>query len=266
MSGPVRVGDMLGTRFGIIAERPATCETHGEYTEQQMRAGSREWWAGCPECLEERHRREEAKRQRADEIERRERIIRHALNQAAIPPRFMARSLDNYEADTPEKAGALRVSRQYADTFSESVETGRSLIFCGTPGTGKTHLATGIAQRVIADGHTAAFTTTMNAIRRIRETYRKTSTESEAQAIRSFIVPDLLILDEVGTQRGTDDEKVLLFDIINARYESMRPMIVISNLDLKGIREYLGERAFDRLREGGGRAVQFTWESHRKDA
>lgn len=262
----VRVGDMINGKFGIIGERQARCEVHGEYTDQQMRALSREWWAGCPMCAKERAESEERKRQEKEAAERQERIVRNAIKQAAIPPRFLERTLENYVTETEEQAGALRVSVRYAETFEEATENGRSLIFCGTPGTGKTHLATGIAQRIITRGYTAAFTTTMNAIRRIRETYKKTSTETEGEAIRSFTVPDLLILDEVGTQRGTDDEKVLLFDIINTRYESMRPMIVISNLDLKGVQEYLGERAFDRLREGGGRAVQFTWQSHRRSA
>lgn len=259
-----QLGGLL-SKFGAQDERQAVCETHGAYTTQLFRTPSgAEFWTKCPGCEEAEREREKLERAAAMERERQERMIRSALNQAAIPPRFMARSLDSFEADTPEKANALRVSREYAESFKEALEVGRSLVFCGTPGTGKTHLAIGIAKRVIEAGHTAAFITVMNAIRRIRDTYRRDSTETETQVIRSFTVPDLLILDEVGMQRGTDDEKVLLFDIINARYEAMRPLIVISNLDLAGIRDYLGERAFDRLREGGGRAVQFTWDSYRR--
>lgn len=259
-----QLGGLL-SKFGAQAERQAVCETHGAYTTQLFRTPSgAEFWTKCPGCEEAERERERLERAAAMERERKERMIRSALNQAAIPPRFMTRSLDNFEADTPEKTNALRVSREYAESFREVLEVGRSLVFCGTPGTGKTHLAIGIAKRIIEDGYTAAFITVMNAIRRIRDTYRRDSTETETQVIRSFTVPDLLILDEVGMQRGTDDEKVLLFDIINARYEAMRPLIVISNLDLAGIRDYLGERAFDRLREGGGRAVQFTWDSYRR--
>jgi DNA replication protein DnaC len=257
----------MGGKLGPIDSREANCETHGAYVSQLLRIpDGREIWTKCPECDKAEQARKDRERASAMEAERRERIITNALKQAAIPPRFLGRTLDSYEAKTAEQAAALSAATQYAEAFGEALETGRSMVFCGSPGTGKTHLATGIAQQVIAHGRTAAFTTTMNAIRRIRDTYRKASNETESDAIRSFTVPDLLILDEVGTQRGTDDEKVLLFDIINARYEAIRPMIVISNLDLKGVREYLGERAFDRLREGGGRAVQFTWSSHRRDA
>lgn len=260
--------EQFGKIFSMLGaqdERQAVCETHGAYTTRLFRTPSgAEIWTKCPGCYEAELEREELERVAAMERERKERMIRSALNQAAIPPRFMSRSLDGYEVDTPEKANALRVSREYAESFQEALEVGRSLVFCGRPGTGKTHLAIGIAKRVIEAGHTAAFMTVMNAIRRIRDTYRRDSTETETQVIRSFTVPDLLILDEVGMQRGTDDEKVLLFDVINARYEAMRPLIVISNLDLAGVCGYLGERAFDRLREGGGRAIQFTWDSYRR--
>lgn len=88
--------------------------------------------------------------------------------------------------------------------------------------------------------------------------------------------PDLLILDEVGVQFGSDTERLLLFDILNERYERRRPTILMSNLALDdaeeggrvvpGIKSYLGERVFDRLREDGGQSVVFDWPSHRKGA
>src|SRR5690606_23131134 len=101
-------------------------------------------------------------------------------------------------------------------------------------------------------------------IRAVKDTYRRDSTQTEAEAIASFVTPDLLILDEVGVQFGSDTEKLILFEIINGRYESMKPTIVISNLAIGELEAYLGERAFDRLREGGGKAVVFDWPSYRR--
>ena len=48
--------------------------------------------------------------------------------------------------------------------------------------------------------------------------------------VAGFIRPDLLILDEVGVQFGSETEKMILFEIINGRYEQLKPTIVISNL------------------------------------
>ncbi|MNL75123.1 DNA replication protein DnaC [compost metagenome] len=73
----------------------------------------------------------------------------------------------------------------------------------------------------------------------------------------------MLVLDEIGVQHGTDTERMLMFSILNERYNQMKPTILISNLAREPLEKYLGERAFDRMREGGGRMVVFDWESYR---
>jgi len=103
----------------------------------------------------------------------------------------------------------------------------------------------------------------MKAIRRVKDSWSTESGENESQAVRAFTLPDLLILDEVGIQAGTEFEKNILFDLLNARYERRKPTILISNLEIDEVREFLGERVFDRLREDGGEVIPFTWESHR---
>lgn len=115
----------------------------------------------------------------------------------------------------------------------------------------------------MANGRQAIFASVMRAVRSVKETYGKGAGRTEAQAIRDLVDPDLLILDEVGVQHGSDTEKLILFEIINGRYEAARPTIVISNLDAEGLEQFLGEPAFDRLREGGGRLVVLDWQSHR---
>ena len=138
-------------------------------------------------------------------------------------------------------------------------------MFCGGVGAGKTHLAVGIAHRLMEQGRIAVFTSVINAIRRVKDTYRRDSGQSEAQVVAGFIRPDLLILDEVGVQFGSETEKMILFEIINGRYEQLKPTIVISNL-ADALTDYLGERVVDRLREGGGRMLIFDWPSYRRQA
>ena len=109
----------------------------------------------------------------------------------------------------------------------------------------------------------AIFTTVMKAIRRVKETWNKNSEESETQAIDAFIWPDLLVLDEIGVQFGSETEKQLLFDILNERYEKRKPTILISNLPLKEVVAFIGERVFDRMKEDSGQSLVFNWSSHR---
>lgn len=67
-------------------------------------------------------------------------------------------------------------------------------------------------------------------------------------------------------QNNTDNERNLLFSVLNERYEQIKPTILISNLKLSEIKAVIGERAFDRIRENGGRAFVFDWESWRPDS
>jgi DNA replication protein DnaC len=76
-------------------------------------------------------------------------------------------------------------------------------------------------------------------------------------------VYDALIIDEVGVQFGSDTEKMIVFDIIDGRYSNMLPTILISNLALPDVKELIGERAIDRLREDGGVVVAMKWDSNR---
>jgi len=116
------------------------------------------------------------------------------------------------------------------------------------------------------DNRSVLFTTVMRAIRRVKSTWNRDSLESESDAIESLVFPDLLILDEVGVQFGSDTEKLILFDVLNERYERRRPTLMLSNLGLDDVRAFLGERIIDRLREDGGQSIVFDWDSHRGSA
>lgn len=97
----------------------------------------------------------------------------------------------------------------------------------------------------------------------VKDTYRRDSDTSESEIIKRLAFPHLLIIDEIGVQYGSDAEKNILFDIINERYESLRPTILISNLNLPKLAEYAGDRVIDRMKEGGGKVLIFDWKSHR---
>lgn len=245
--------------FNVLETEERTCETHGAYVAQQYRFG----WVGCRACMEEKQRAEvqEAARQQQADWERAR--LQNLFNRAAIPPRFEDRSLDNYATELPGQSKALATAKQYASTFDES--EGVSLIFCGGVGSGKTHLAIGIAKELMRGHRSTLFMSVMGAVRSVKETWRDSET-SEREALQNLIEPDLLILDEVGVQFGSDTEKLILFEIINGRYENRRSTIVISNLAIDALTQYLGERVVDRLREGGGKLVVFDWPSFRRKA
>lgn len=253
----------LEKRLGVVGKAPATCEHHGEYIAISRNTGT---VTGCPKCAEEIRRKQEAIDQ-AESAKRRERErLALRLGCALIPPRFADRSFDTYQATSEEQSAALAKCRRYAERFPENLAAGRCLLLVGNVGTGKTHLAAAIAKVVIAEhGKVALYSTVSRMCMRVKGSYDKDSGYTEQQALDDFQRPDLLIIDEVGAGRSASGEfeRTVLFEIVNGRYERMLPTLVISNMTLDELKGEMGERVVDRLREGGGNVIPFTWASNR---
>lgn len=249
------------------------CPTHGAVEVKIFDVSGNGW--NEPECqkckeLAESEKAEQAaldKKVRLANARRKQ--IEKTLGDSGIPKRFLNKSFNDFVPENDTAKNRRDVCYDYAFNFPENRKAGRSLIFCGTTGTGKSHLSCAIANYIIENhsienrGCTAVFMKVSKAIRKVKETYSRDSKMSEQEAINWFRTPDLLILDEVGVQFGTEAEKYILFEIINERYENMLPTILLSNLALKGIIEYVGERVVDRMKEGGGNVLIFDWKSHR---
>lgn len=218
-----------------------TCYGEGEY-KRQVRF--------CPECKKtERH---------SFEFEKRQQEIRDYLQRANISPRFTEKSLGNFKIENKNQEQVINGVYQFLAQFESST----GMIFMGKPGTGKSHLATAIAKEVICKkGKSAMMTTAMKMLRQIKSSWKDESI-SEETALRKFIQPDVLIIDEIGVQFGSDTERLYLTEIINDRYEWMKQTIVLTNLTMEELNVVLGERILDRFREGG-QVLVFDWKSYR---
>lgn len=241
-------------------EREGLCAEHGGFV-SLCHLGS--VWTGCPMCAraaEERRDALEAKRQKdladAEWAQR--------LGRAGIPERFMRCSFDGYVASTPMQVQALEFAKGYARDFERVRASGRGAIFLGNVGTGKTHLAVAIGMHAMRrHGASVLFMSVQRAVRSIKDTWARGSAITETQAVAVLTYPDLLILDEVGVQFGSDYERQVLFDVLNERYERRKPTLFLSNKTQDEVGAALGERVMDRLREDGAAVVPFSWPSHR---
>lgn len=247
-------------------EVSALCAIHGEHVNTITRIGSLEVESGCPDCSKTKED-SMAREKRASELRekqtRREIWVKSALGRSGIPKRFENRTFDNYKAENEGQKAALSLCKRYAEKFEGRMAHGGGLVMCGKPGTGKNHLSTAIAKQVIESGRSAVFATAIGITRHVKATYSRDSEKTEQQAINFWIAHDLLIIDEVGIQFGSEAEKIILFEVLNGRYQEMRPTIVMSNLPDKDLGEFLGERIVDRLQEGGGAIIAFDWDSYR---
>lgn len=231
------------------------CPTHGPWLRSVFDPQHQQWCSvvpiGCPAC-------------------RRDAQLRTLLKRTAIPPRFANCTFSSFDVESPEQQTALDACKSYAEDFEQMHSKGVCMVLRGNVGTGKNHLACAIARQVSSkQGYSSLLLTVAEAIQRIRATWgdrdrqSPQSTETHTEIIERFADVNLLILDEVGRQYGSDAERINLFEVIDARYRAMRPTMVISNLLPAEIIDYLGRAAYDRLRENGGILVNFDWESHR---
>lgn len=239
------------------------CAKHGDFQARVIKVLDHEIITACPTCATEAEERE-AEMKRRVEAESMARRTQAFLQRAGIPPRFKDCSLANYVVENAGQKKAHMAAVWYVDTIKERVAEGTGMIFTGQAGTGKTHLSTAIANAVIPMGYSAVFITASDAMRSIKRTYDAASTMTESDAIEALVAPSLLILDEIGMQNRTDHERQLMFEIINKRYERVKPTILLSNLSGADLKEFLGDRIMDRMRQGGGRMIGFEWDSFRK--
>jgi DNA replication protein DnaC len=247
--------------------REFKCDKHGAYSGTVIELNGLEREPMCPVCMLVDEPRQAAKRYAREYETQQKHSLSKLLGHSGIPPRFIQRGFDTYQVSNQEQAAALELAREYATNFSEKRKMGEGLLFIGSTGTGKTHLATAICKAVIRSGYQAYFTSVLSVMQVIKESYRRDSELSEGEAIAKFVEVDLLAMDEIGVQHNSDTERMFLTEIINQRYEQMKPTILLSNLPPKAERgedlmKVLGPRIVSRLKEVNTTVV-CDWEDYR---
>lgn len=242
------------------------CDNHGKQTVSSQWIGLLGKWSEptCQKCLKYNSQKE-TDLEKQKKLDQENKLRKVAIGNAGIPLRFKDHSFNTFKVTNEEQGIKLGRCEEYAKNFSQKLKNGTSMIFCGKTGTGKTHLACSIANEIILKGNNAVFMNVLKMMRQVKDTWSSRTGKKEQEAIDWFLKPDLLILDEVGVQFGSDAEKMILFEILNERYQNMKPTILISNLLPANLQEYVGERVMDRMKENGGRILQFEGKSSRDE-
>lgn len=170
---------------------------------------------------------------------------------------------ESFFASTPEQ----KMARMEAKKFLDKVKAKSGwlpLVFTGPCGTGKTLLATEIMKALMVSAEIICFyTTAANLLSFIKDGYGRKD-RSEFDDMKKIASYGLLVIDELDQIKTSTHDVGMLQNIINARYNDDRPLIVISNKLFSDFEEVIGSRTVSRLHENGV-VINFDWADNRKD-
>lgn len=137
---------------------------------------------------------------------------------------------------------------EFINNFSTEKKKNQNLILEGTTGTGKSFLAYSIGRELKDRGYTVLFIDIVELLMTIKNTFNKSSDETEMEILNLIAKVDLLILDDVGANKQTDWAVEKLYDITNKRQG--KNTIFTTNLsvqEMKAEREPLLNRCYSRM-------------------
>jgi DNA replication protein DnaC len=152
-----------------------------------------------------------------------------------IPPNYQQASLDNFivPQDNPvARQGLGTVLMQVRSFVREYPATDRlGLLLVGEQtGTGKTHLAVAALRALLEKGHEGVFFDYQNLLDRIRSGYDAASGASDKEAYRLALDAPVLLLDDLGSHRGTEWVQDTVTAIITDRCNNRKTLIATTNL------------------------------------
>lgn len=171
--------------------------------------GGRFQWISSLECTCEGAKKAKEREEARVKAEEEKRRIDSFL-QAGVKKRFLDAQIMN-----PVASG-------YLNSFSDAPGVG--LYIAGPSRAGKTYLASALAKAFCLSGYRTILTTSLSMLDAIKASFDgdiKSGTSRYASA-------DVLIIDDLGKENANSWVMTTLFQIVNERYEAMRPTIVTS--------------------------------------
>ena len=140
------------------------------------------------------------------------------------------------------------------------VSDGKSLrlVFYGKPGTGKTLLASASINEIMMNGQTAAFISANDLL------YECMDIDKYLNKIEELSGKTLLVIDDFTNVPNTDFTKRVMHGVIDGTYSNMNSLIITTNLTTDPFKSLLSPGSLDRMNEGRGGGIFFSWSSFRR--
>lgn len=191
-------------------------------------------------CEAERIKEEQEARARKEALNKVKRLKRMGFPDSEM-------SKWTFAKDDNSNERISQMARKYVECFEELKAKGKGLLLYGSVGTGKTFISACIANALIEKGHPCLVTNFARLTNTISGMY-----EDKQKYIDSMNKFDLVVIDDLASERDTEYMGEIVQSIIDARYRSRKPMIVTTNLtsdELKHPQDVRKQRIYSRLFE-----------------
>lgn len=151
------------------------------------------------------------------------------LRAARIPERYLHCTVDSFELwdpGNPSLGRAKKLTREFIDEFPARQ---RGLLYYGSSGTGKTHLAVAALRELILDkGVRGYYVNLLELVQRLMMSF-DAGGAARQEILDPVIEADVLVLDELGAGKVTPWVLDLLYFVVNSRYMSQRLTLCTTN-------------------------------------
>ncbi len=177
------------------------------------------------------------------------------FNRARIPRHFATRGLETFQPydDAPLKAALTRV-QAFAEGYPKF---GKGLLLWGPTGTGKTHLlCAAVRHLTLVRGVPARYVEFSFLVSEIKEAFGRNI--SVLAALGPLADVEVLAIDELGKNRGTDFEREVLDELVSRRYNADRTTLFATNFNAAPKKNEPAPGGFVNPLTLGGQAITDT--------
>ena len=222
----------------------------------------------CKQAIIDAKRKEEKEfLEKQRKMERLKQLQRASL----LGDRYKDASFENLDLNRPEDfLTAVKRCKTYCEKWEEIKRLGQGIYLYGDVGTGKSLLTACIGNCLLNKLVPVLFTNFFEIAKEIKRTWNYNNNETESDYIYRLSEVDLLIIDDIGTEKMLKDGEITwlqekIYDVINARYINKMPTIFSSNESLTELVEKCGlmKKTVDRIASMSSAKIKLQGSSYR---